>query len=171
MSVIGVLGLCVIACAAGYFIGLPRLRDNLREPLEEVVGTQIAAQIAPNPGVTPEPGTYVISEDDLNAGLLAEVDQTNTFDNVGVTLAPNGFTIRFETRNEGVTYSGNVTAVNGKLKVIDLSGDGALTFFLPEKEVAKALENAVNGYLTANGLKLASAKLGNGTLTLTTEAT
>jgi hypothetical protein len=169
-GVIGVLGLCIVACALGYLVGLPRLRENVREPLEEVVGTQIARQIAPNPGVRPAPGTYVISENDLNDGLQAEVDRTDLFDDVAVTLAPDGFDLRFTTNDTDVTYTGDIAAVDGRLEVTEINADGWMTTFLPASEVRKALENVINDYLTANDLRLADAELGDGTLTLTTEA-
>ena len=171
-AVIGVLGLCIVACALGYLVGLPRLRANLRQPLEEVVGTQIAREIAPNPNVRPKPGTYVISEKDLNDALRAEVEQTEPqiFDDVTVDFAPSGFVIRLTASDREVTYSGNVDAVDGRLVVTDIEADGVLTTLLPAKDVKKSLENQVNEYLAANRLRLKEAKLGNGTLTLTTEA-
>ena len=171
-AVIGVLGLCIVACALGYLVGLPRLRDNIREPLEEVVGTQIARQVAPNPNVRPKPSTYVIREADLNAALRDELDQTDPqiFDDVTVDFAPSGFVLRFTASDNDVTYRGNVAAVNGRLAVTDMEADGWLTTFLPAKDVEKALEDVINDYLTTNRLRLTKAKLGNGTLTLTTEA-
>jgi hypothetical protein len=169
-GVIGVLGLCVVACALGYFVGLPRIRESAREPIEEVVGTQIARQIAPDPGVVPAPGTYVIREDDLNTALQNEVTQTDLFDDVAITLAPEGFELRFTTNDTDVTYDGDIAAVDGRLEVTDINADGWMTTFLPASEVRKALENVINDYLTTNGLRLADAELGDGTLTLTTES-
>ncbi|MEA2531705.1 MAG: hypothetical protein QOG89_3349 [Thermomicrobiales bacterium] len=169
-AVVGVLGICVVGCALGYLFGLPRLRENVRQPLEEVVGTQIARQIAPNPNARPEPGSYVINADELNSALRAEVVQTDLFDDVAVNLAPDGFELRFTTNDQEVFYHGNIAAVDGRLAVTDISADGWLTTFLPADEVRKAFENAINGYLVANGLRLTDAELGQGTLTLTTEA-
>ena len=169
-AVIGVLGLCVVGCALGYLVALPRVRENLREPLEEVVGTQVARQIAPNPNVRPAPGTYVIDEGELNSALRAEVGQADLFDDVAVTLAPDGFELRFTTNDQDVTYQGDIAAVDGRLAVTDVSADGWLTTLLPAGEVRKAFENATNNYLVANNLRLTDAELGEGTLTLTTEA-
>ncbi len=169
-GVIGVLGLCVVGCALGYLVALPRLQDNLRAPLEEVVGTQIAREIAPIPNVRPVPGTVEIQQDDLNEGLRAEIDGTEGLDDVSVTLAPSGFELRFTASDSDVAYTGNVSAENGQLEVIDMEGDGLLTTFFPASEVEEALENVVNDYLAANDLRLTQAELGDGTLTLTTEA-
>jgi hypothetical protein len=167
-GVVGLLGLCGIACVLGYFVGLPRVRENVREPLEEAVGTQIAAQLAPISGVSPGPGTFVISEDDLNGGLQAEVDQSDLFDDVTVTFTPDEFELRFTANESDVTYSGDIGAVDGRFVVTDITADGFLTMFLPASEVEKAFENVINDYLTENGLELAEAELGEGTLTLTT---
>jgi hypothetical protein len=169
-GVVGILGLCIIACILGYTVGLPRLRENAREPLEEAIGTQIARQIAPNPGVAPAPGTYVIAANDINAGLREELGDSEYFDEVAVAFAPGGFTVRFTANERDTTYSGNVTAADGRLEVTDMTDEGLMTFFFPANEVEKALENVINNYLAANGLRLTAAELGEGTLTLTTEA-
>ena len=139
-GVTGVLGLCVIACVLLYVVGLPRLRENAREPLEEAVGTQIARQIAPNPGIAPGPGTYVISADDLNAGLRDELGESEYFDEVAVVFAADGFTVRFTANERDTTYHGNVTATDGRLEVTDMTDDGVMTFFFPASEVRKALD-------------------------------
>jgi hypothetical protein len=170
LGVIGVLGLCLVACVVGYVVGLPKFRHSVRDSLAEVVGTQIARQIVPASGVRVPPGTYVVDESDLNAGLRSEVDNTNLFDDVTVTLNPNGFVLRFTRDDNDVTYHGNVAAVDGRLAVTNMTGDGWLTNILPAGDVRKALENAVNNLLTTNNLRLTNAKLGDGTLTLTTKA-
>jgi hypothetical protein len=170
--VIVLLGLCVVAGALGYFVGLPQLRQNMRAPLEDAVGTQIARELQPVSGIRAAPGTYVISQDDLNTALRSEVGQTGLVDDAAITLTPTGFALRAHFSNGGgdVTYRGNVAAVDGRLQATDLTGDGIMTTLLPAGEVGKALENVVNDYLTTNGLQLTNAKLGNGTLTLTTKA-
>jgi hypothetical protein len=169
-GVIVVLGLCVAAGTLGYLVGLPRLRENMRKPLEQAVGTQIARELQPTSGVRPAPGTYVIKEADLNAGLRSEVAQTDFVDAATVTLAPTGFDLRVHLTNGGgdATYHGNVAAVDGRLQVTNMTDDGAVTALFPASEVGKAMENVVNDYLATNRLQLTKAKLGNHTLTLTT---
>jgi hypothetical protein len=169
-GVIGVLGLCVVACALGYFVALPRVRESAREPIEEVIGTQIALHLAPIPGAAPAPGTYEISEDDLNTALLTEIAGNDLFDDVAVSFTPAGFELRFTANESDVSYSGNVTAVDGRLEVTDVSGDGWMTTFLRAGDVENAFENVVNDYLAANNLLLTNAELGDGVLSLTTEA-
>jgi hypothetical protein len=169
-GVIGLLGLCVVAGALGYFVALPQLRQTMRKPLEEAVGTQIARNLQPASGDQPAPGTYVISEDDLNTAIRSQLGQTGVVDDAAITLAPTGFALRAHFTNGGgdVTYRGNVAAVDGRLQATNLTGDGMMTTLFPPAEVGKTLENAVNDYLDTNGLLLTKAKLGNGTLTLTT---
>lgn len=168
---VALLGLLVVAAVAAFLVGRAWLGDKLRQPLQIAVGTQIARQFAPAPGVQPAPGTYVIGQDDLNTAIRSEVGQTGFVDDAAITLAPSGFDLRAHLTNGGdVSYRGNIAAVDGRLRVTNLNGDGMITAFLPPDQVRQAIENAVNDYLVANGLRLADAALGDGTLTLTTAA-
>jgi hypothetical protein len=169
-GVVGILGLCIIGCILGYTVVLPRARDEAREEFGEAIGTQIARQIAPDPALVPKPGTYVISDDELNAGLSDEISASDYFDEVAVEFASTGFTIRFTANESDVTYYGNVTAVDGRLEAIDLDDEGVMSFFFPASEVGEALEDVINDYLAANNLRVTAAELGEGTLTLTTVA-
>lgn len=168
-GILGLLGLCIVGCALTYFVALPRVRDAVRDPFEEVIGTQIALVAAPTPGVAPEPGTYVLEAADLNSAIRDRIGDNGSFDDVEVTLTPERFRLRLTTNDQDVTYEGNVVAVNGRLDVTDVSGDGWLTSVLPAGDIAESIENVINDYLAANNLVLTDATLGDGTLTLTTE--
>jgi hypothetical protein len=168
-GILGLFGLCIIGCALTYFVALPRVRDAVRDPFEEVIGTQVALVAAPTPGVAPEPGTYVLDAADLNTAIRDRLGDNGSFDNVAVTLTEAGFQLRLTTNDQDVTYEGNMAAVNGRLDVTNVSGDGWLTSILPAGEIAESIESVVNDYLTANNLVLSEAVLGDGTLTLTTE--
>src|SRR5215213_8160446 len=105
-GVIGLLGLCVIGCGLGYFVGLPRVRDGLRDPFEEVIGTQVALVAAPTPGEAPEPGTYTLDAADLNTAIRDRLGDNGSFDDVAVNLTPGRYQVRFTTNNQDVTYGG-----------------------------------------------------------------
>ena len=165
---LGLLALAIVGCLATYFIALPRVRDGLRDPFEEIIGTQVALVAAPTPGQTPEPGTYVLDETDINAEITNRLGDNGAFDNVGVTLSPSGWVIRMTANEQDVRYEGNVAAVNGRLDVIDATGDGWLSSILPASDIAESFENVVNDYLASTNLNLTEAELGDGTLTLTT---
>src|SRR3954468_12775119 len=94
-GITGILGLCIASCLFSYFVGLPRLHDRIREPIDDAVTTEISRQIQPFPNATVAPGTYVIRADQLNAGLRSYVDLRGGFRNVIVTFAPAGFEIEF----------------------------------------------------------------------------
>jgi hypothetical protein len=168
-GVIGLLGLCVIGCGLGYFVGLPRLREGIRDPFEEVIGTQVARAVVSTPGEAAEPGTYTLDADDLNAAIRDRLGDNGSFDNVEVTLTQGRYQVRLTTNDQDVTYGGAVAAVDGRLEVTDVSGDGWMTSILPAGDIADSFENVVNDYLTANNLLLTEATIGDGTLTLTTE--
>jgi hypothetical protein len=167
-GITGILGLCIASCVISYFIGLPRLHDRIREPIDDAVTTEISRQIQPIPNATVAPGTYVIRDDQLNAGLGSYVDLRGGFKNVIVTFAPAGFEINFTSDRQNVTYRGDIEAVDGQVRVTNMTDHGWLTYILPKGEIRKALENQINKYLAANGLRVSSAQLGDGRLTLVT---
>jgi hypothetical protein len=168
-GILGLLGLCIVGCALTYFVALPRVRDGIRDPFEEVIGTQVARVAAPNPGEAPEPGTYVLDEADLNTAIRDRIGDDATVDDIAVTLDPDHYRLRLTLSDQDFTYQGRIAAVNGRLDAYDTSGSGWITSFFSADDIGESIETAVNDYLTANNLTLTDATLGDGTLTLTTE--
>ena len=60
-----VLALCIVCVFAGYFVAIPRVKDGVEDGVDEAVSTYVAPQIA-GLGVEPGPGTYTLSEDQVN---------------------------------------------------------------------------------------------------------
>ncbi|MGH2562740.1 MAG: hypothetical protein ACRDJH_27080 [Thermomicrobiales bacterium] len=141
----------------------------MQEPVREAVETEVARQIAIAPGAAPAPGTYTVQEADLNQALAARAEGYIDLDEMSAAIAPNGITVNVGVRDQTGTYTGNVAAVNGRLRVIDMTADGGIRFLVPADDMAGLLEDSVNNYLAANGLRLAGVDLGDGTLTLAVE--
>ena len=75
------------------------------------------------------------------------------------------------TRGPSFSYTGLPAAENGRLVMRDMHVDNrVLGFLLTPGALGNAIEDAVNDYLSDNGLRLNAVQLSNGTLTLTTAA-
>jgi hypothetical protein len=170
IAVIGVLGLCLVACGFGYFVGLPRFQDNARDEIRDAISTEVAQQI-PSTGGTAEPGTYTLNESELQEGLAENLDVQNV-DNLLVQITPTGLAFVIDTDSgTDVTYSGFPVAANGRLEMTNMeSSEGFLDFLFPADELGKAIEDAVNTYLAQNNLQLDAVELADGELTLVTVA-
>jgi hypothetical protein len=168
-----ILGLCVLSCAALVFLGLPAVREGLRDEIEEAVSTEVAQQIPAPPGGQAEPGEYTMTEDSLEASLRDNVDEGGDSDgDVFVDITTVGIEIGVISRGQNATYTGTPVVEDGRFVVRDPeSSSRFLSFLLPEDDFANALEDAVNGYLADNNLELSALELTDDAIVLTTVAT
>jgi hypothetical protein len=171
ISVLVVLGLCVVGCGLAYFVGLPRFQDAIADEFEDAVSTEVARQIPATPGQGPAPGTYTITEASLLQTLQDEAEGGNVED-VLVSITPSGIEIGFDTGGgQDVSYSGGVVAENGRLVLTDFEANNeGLEFFFPADKMGEAIEDAVNNYLAVNNLQLSSVELLDGEMVLEVEA-
>lgn len=170
IAVIGVFGLCLVASGLVYFVGLPRFQDGARDEIRDAISTEVAQQI-PSTGGTADPGTYTLSEAELQQGLAENFDVQNV-DNVLIQITPAGLAFILDANSgDDVTYSGVPVAVNGRLEMTNMeSNEGIFDFIFPADELGKAIEDAVNNYLEQNNLQVDSVELIDGELTLVTVA-
>ncbi len=165
---LAVLALCLAGGALAWFVALPAVRRDVRGEIEDGVAAEVARRIPPTPGLGVAPGTYVVTEDQLQAGLRANAEDDGLA-NLVVRLSPTGVALGFATRGQSATYTGRPAAANGRLVLRDMATtNDALAVLLPPDDLGRAIADAVNGYLAANDLRLQSVALGDGTLTLTT---
>jgi hypothetical protein len=158
------LGLCVLCAGAGYFVGLPRIQDQLETSIGEAVGTHVAPKMAGAPPAGP--GTATITEDELNA----EIDTGDpNLEDLRVSITPDYLEFRFGEQGQELTYRTAVAAVDGRFAVVDPTLSGVPSWILPESSVSDGLVQGINTWLETNGLTLTSIVLGNGEMTVTTE--
>jgi hypothetical protein len=164
--VIGIVGLCVLACAGGYFVALPRARDRARDDVRDAFSTEVAAQI-PRTNGSVKPGSYTLTQAELQQDLLANLSSSRVND-IAIAISPTG--IRFGVTADGgqeTTYTGVPVAEAGKLKMTQMdTSSGVLELVFPADDLGKAIEDSVNGYLAENNLTLSSLTLGDGKITL-----
>lgn len=168
-TVLGILGICVIACGLGYFVAIPRIRDREADQVRDSISTQVAIQIpAGDTGEVP-PGTYTLTAAELQEGLLANVDD-DTVDDLSIRITPAGLELALKTSgDQEATYTGLPVASDGELEMTDMdSTSGMLNFIFPAENLGDAIEDGVNDYLRANNLTLDSLTLNNGSITLET---
>ena len=164
----GLLGLCVVCSGLGFFVGLPRIRDSLQDGVAEFGATEIA-ELLPVPG-NAGPGTYTLTESDINARIQAENPDTQNIDDWLINLTPDGYRVGFSAQGDEVSYSGNMIAENGRLRVTDAEADASFfEWFFSAGAMGDAIERSVNTWLTANNLTLTDVQLADGEVTLVTE--
>jgi hypothetical protein len=171
IAIVAVLGLCVVGCGLGWFVLLPRVQDAIAGEFEDAVATGVAGVTADAPVVGA--GTLVVTEETLNRQFAAEVEgsQGVEVEDVATRITPAGIEIVFDLSNRDATYAGQVAAEDGRLVVRDMEVDPSeMRWFLPADKMGEAIEDGVNGVLAANDLRLASVVLGDGEMTLQTEA-
>ncbi len=165
---LGLLGLCIVCSGLGFFVGLPRFRDQLEDGVADFGATEIA-EILAVPGAS-GPGTYTLTEADINARIQEENPDTQNIDDWMINITPEGYTIGFSASGEEVTYSGDLVAENGRIQVTNADADaGYFEWFFSAGAMGNAIERSVNTWLTANNLTLTDVQLADGEVTLVTE--
>lgn len=165
-----IVGLCVLSCAALVFLGIPAVREGLRNEIEHAVSTEVAQQIPAPAGGVAAPGEYTITENSLQASLRSNLDADGeSAGDVFVDITVDRLEIGVISQGQTATYSGLPTIVDGRFVVRDSeSSSRFLSFVLPADEFAEALEDAVNGYLEANNLELSELQMTDGAIVMIT---
>lgn len=160
-----VLALCVACVFLGYFVAIPRVQDEVEDGVEEGVATYVVPQIA-GIGVTPEAGTYTLTEDDINNQI-----QTGDADleNLRFLITPAGLELHFGEQGQDVVYTAQVSAVDGKIDIRDADLDGIPTWIVPTGSISNGLERGINDFLTQNSLSVSSITMQDGSMTMVLE--
>jgi len=164
----GLLGLCVVCGVLGFFVGLPRVRDELTDGVAEFGATEIAEIfVVQGPA---GPGTYTLTEAEINARIQAENPDAQNIDDWLINLTPEGYRVGFSASGDEVSYSGNLVAEDGRLQVTNAEADAEFfEWFFSAGAMGDAIEKSVNTWLTANNLTLTEVQPGDGEVTLVTE--
>ncbi len=155
------MGLLLLCCVVGWFVGIPRFRDSIERDLSESISTEVSEQIgAPDIG----PGRYEISVADMQRQLASTLTSQNIED-FNISVDSSGMSIGFTSNGQTIGYTGLPTAQNGGLVMNNMAVDNeALGFFMPADRLGNAIERGVNSYFDAQGLDIGSLELGNDAL-------
>ena len=157
-----VLALCVVCVFAGYFVALPRVKDGVEDGVDEAVATYVAPQIA-GVGIVPGPGTYTLGEDQVNEQIQSgDAD----LQDLRLDISPAGLELHFGEQGQDVSYTAQVSAVDGKIDVQSADLSGVPTWIIPTDAITRGVERGINTYLAEHDLVVTSVTLQNGSMTL-----
>jgi hypothetical protein len=159
------LGLCILCVGLGYFVAIPRVTDGVEAGVDQAVATYVVPQIA-GIDVTPEAGTYTLTEDDINNQI-----QTGNADlqDLRFLITPAGLELRFGEQGQDVAYTAQVSAVDGKIDIQAAELDGIPTWIIPTGAISNGLESGINDYLAENNLTVSSITMQDGSMTMVLE--
>lgn len=161
-----IAGLLVLCCVAAWFVGIPRLQDNVADAISESLGTSVADQFDGVDG-TLEAGTYVLDVDDLQNELDSAIGDSDTTTDLLITVNPTEISISFQSGSQEFGYRGRPVAENGEIHIEDMEVDNsALGFIMPADKVGGVVEDAINGYFAERGLSIESIELGDNQITV-----
>lgn len=146
--------LIFVCCLLLFFVGVPRFQDSLKKEMAHALSTEVSVQV---PQDRIDAGTYTISLAELQNKLSSSVNSNGVN---GITLTSSGqqLVLAIETSgNNKVSYTGTPTVQNGRLVMTDMkTNNSTLGFFMPASKLGGAIENGVNAFFEANGLKMTS---------------
>lgn len=152
------MGLLLLCCVVGWFVGIPRLRDSIEGDLSDSISTEVAEQIGTG---DIGPDTYTISVAEMQRQLASTLN-SQSIDDFDISVDADGMAISFESGGQSIGYTGVPTAQNGGLVMEDMTVDNdALGFFMPADRLGNAIEVGVNTYFDARGLDIDGLELGN----------
>jgi hypothetical protein len=157
-----VLVLCVACMGLGYFVAVPRVKDGVEDGVNEAVATYVAPEIA-GIGVAPEPGTYTLSEAQVNDRI--KTGDANLQD-LRLDITPAGLQMHFGEQGQDISYTAQVSAVDGKIDIQGADLTGIPTWIVPTDAISKGVEQGINTYLEENNLTVTSVTLQEGSMTL-----
>ncbi len=166
-----ILGLCLLGCVLVFVAGIPAFRNEVRDGVHAAVATEVARQIPPATGGVAQPGTYILTAANLEAGLRQNLDDQDDDEALIVRITTVQIEIGITSQGQDAIYTGTPTAENGRLVMRDMTtGNSLVSFLLPPDTLASAIEDAINDHLVANNLILDSLQLTDGEMTLVVSA-
>lgn len=155
-----IAGLLLVCCVLGWFVAIPRFRDTVSDSISDELTTQVAGQLQPPTG-TLEPGTYTLSVADLQRQIDANMDESSTTSDFGISIDGDQLVIDFDAGSQTFGYSGTPTVRDGKLVIDDMEvDDDTLGWFMPADRMADIIETGVNDYFTSQGLAIDGIQMG-----------
>lgn len=156
------LALCVVCVGLGYFVAIPKVKDGVEDGVNEAVATNVAPLIA-GIGVAPEPGTYTLTEDQVNQQILATGADLK---DLRLEITPTGLELHFGEQGQNLAYTAQVSAVDGKIHIETADLTGIPSWIVPASAISRGVEDGINTYLAEHNLIVTSVTLQDGSMTL-----
>lgn len=166
--ILAVVGVCLLLCVGGVAYAFLQVGPGLRDSIRDITSTQVADQLG---DASASPGTYVITADDLTAGLSRQLAADGgTAGAAEVTIDPSGVEVRVDLGGQTVSYRAGLAVADGVIRIIDAEADaGIIGNVLPAGWIAGGLEDGLDAWFSANGLTVTAVELGDGQVEITTE--
>lgn len=158
--------LLVICLGLGWFVGVPRIRDEVSYGIQKGIGTQISNELG---AVNLGPGDHTIDLQTIATQMESQLKSAGIED---ITLTGDGtyLYLSMTSRGSKAIYSGKPEIVDGKLVMTDMTtSNNVLGFFMPAGRLGDAIELGVNNYFAAQGLQIVGISIDASTLTVQTE--
>lgn len=157
-----IIGLLVLCCVLAWFVGLPRLQNQIRDDLANELTTQVANQLQAQlpAGVDLKPGRYSLSLASLEDEVSGQMSD-QTIDAFRIYGEGRELVLSVGSGGQTFEYRGvpGVSA-NGDLVMDDMrSTNNFVGSVLPPDKLGDAVENAVNRYIGAQGLRLSDVRI------------
>lgn len=172
--VLGCLGLVIIfvvTAGAGAWLLIPLAREATLDGVRDIAATEVM-RIGTLP-VSPS-GELVISEEDVNGQIRANIDQFDRFGPLGTpdfSIGPDGVTLDVDAFGQSTTYRGDVTVADGRLVVTDPTVDGPAGRILPADEIADFVEDLAGALQDRSGVIFTGVELRDGEMVFSTRPT
>lgn len=160
-------GLVLVCCILLWFVGVPRLRDNIADDFSDALSTEVANQIPAGAGGELAPGTYTLSIAELRGDIEQDMDDSGAED-FDMSVDQDGMSISFTSGEQEVGYTGVPVARDGRLVMENMEVDNDLLgWFMPADRLGDTIEDGINDYFAAQGLAIESIALGDDEITFT----
>lgn len=166
IAVIAIIGVCLLACVGALIWWYTQLGPEIRESAREYTSTQVALH------ATPTGQSYTVMAEDLERGINQEIQQEGdaAFDDVIVELSPQGYRVSLDLQEQDVYYTGSFSVVDGRIEVTNADADApVISFIFGADDMAQAVEEGINDYFEAQGLRVVSVEQQQGRVVFITE--
>jgi hypothetical protein len=167
IGVVAVIGVGLLVCVALSVWFLTQVGPQLQGSARDYTATQVAAHIQA------DGGTYTLSAGDIEQGINEQIKREGdaTFDNVLVTMTPQGFEVRLDLQEQDVYYTGSFTVAEGRVHVSAADAEApVVSYIFSANDMAQAIEDGINDYFASLGRRVVSVEQREGSVRFVTES-
>jgi len=168
----GTLVLLLLCCALGWFVAIPRVRDDIRNELADNLATNVATQIGSQlpSGQQIPTGRFSISVAEIEDQIQRNFSQTSV-DAVNIAAENGEILLSVESGGQTLDYRGVPVAENGRLVMTQMEGSSDwANFILPPDKLGEAIEQGVNDYFATQDVRIETIQLTGNDLIVQTSA-
>ncbi len=157
--IMAIVGLCLLLCIGGVVYAFTQIGPGIRDSVSGLTSTEVAAQL--DRAGFAGPGTYVITDDELTAGITRQLaSDSGDIQAVEVIIDPAGIEFIVDLGGQTAGYQAGLAVEDGEIRLTDAEADaGIIGNLIPTDWIAGGLEDGLNAYFRTNGLSVTSVNL------------